>query len=133
MRSERWSSAFASAAKTAGLQAETREELARLDERLYRIWNLGDNVLLGWTYIADQILVLSVRHYAIAESVHSAGPDADGKRHAPSVIDEVLSGPKYRVPEDFERIFRADQQAGLFDRPIESIEPLWIRCAPRRG
>jgi DNA polymerase elongation subunit (family B) len=30
------------------------------------------------------------------------------------------------APEDFERIFRLDEQGGLFDRPIASIEPLWI-------
>ena len=33
------------------------------------------------------------------------------------------------APEDFERIFRLDEQMGLFDRPIATIEPLWIRCA----
>jgi DNA polymerase elongation subunit (family B) len=29
--------------------------------------------------------------------------------------------------EDFEQLFRVDGQPGLFDRPVESIEPLWIR------
>jgi DNA polymerase I len=31
-------------------------------------------------------------------------------------------------PEDFEQLFRPDGQAGLFDRPVESIQPRWIRC-----
>ncbi|MDQ6659468.1 MAG: ribonuclease H-like domain-containing protein, partial [Chloroflexota bacterium] len=31
-------------------------------------------------------------------------------------------------PEDFEQLFRLDHQQGLFDQPIESIEPRWIRC-----
>ncbi len=31
------------------------------------------------------------------------------------------------APEDFERLFRLDQQIGLFDRPVGAIEPLWIR------
>lgn len=30
--------------------------------------------------------------------------------------------------EDYERIFRLEEQAGLFDRPIAAIEPLWIRA-----
>jgi DNA polymerase elongation subunit (family B) len=30
--------------------------------------------------------------------------------------------------EDFDQMFRPDTQLGLFDRPIEAIEPLWIRC-----
>jgi hypothetical protein len=29
--------------------------------------------------------------------------------------------------EDFEQLFRVEQ-AGLFDQPVESIEPRWIRC-----
>lgn len=31
------------------------------------------------------------------------------------------------APEDFEQLFRVEQ-AGLFDQPVESIEPRWIRC-----
>jgi DNA polymerase, archaea type len=32
------------------------------------------------------------------------------------------------TPEDFDQMFRPDAQLGLFDRPIETIQPLWIRC-----
>ncbi|HWQ15465.1 MAG TPA: DNA polymerase domain-containing protein [Roseiflexaceae bacterium] len=32
------------------------------------------------------------------------------------------------APEDFDQLFRLDAQLGLFDRPIETIQPLWIRC-----
>ena len=31
-------------------------------------------------------------------------------------------------PEDFEQLFRLDGQSGLFDQPIEHIQPRWIRC-----
>lgn len=31
------------------------------------------------------------------------------------------------APEDFAQLFRVDGQSGLFDRPVESIQPLWIR------
>lgn len=34
------------------------------------------------------------------------------------------------APEDFEQLFRVEQ-AGLFDQPVESIEPRWIRCNNR--
>ena len=30
--------------------------------------------------------------------------------------------------EDFEQLFRLDGQEGLFDRPVEDIQPRWIRC-----
>jgi DNA polymerase elongation subunit (family B) len=32
------------------------------------------------------------------------------------------------APEDFDQLFRSDAQLGLFDRPLETIQPLWIRC-----
>ena len=31
-------------------------------------------------------------------------------------------------PEDFAQLFRLDGLSGLFDKPIETIEPKWIRC-----
>ncbi len=36
-------------------------------------------------------------------------------------------------PTDFELIFRLDAQLGLFDQPLEQIEPLWIRCPEIEG
>jgi DNA polymerase, archaea type len=32
------------------------------------------------------------------------------------------------APEDFDQMFRPDAQLGLFDRPIETMQPLWIQC-----
>ncbi|HEY4389529.1 MAG TPA: DNA polymerase domain-containing protein, partial [Ktedonobacteraceae bacterium] len=31
--------------------------------------------------------------------------------------------------EDFEQLFRLEGQEGLFDQPVEDIQPLWIRCS----
>lgn len=33
-------------------------------------------------------------------------------------------------PADFAQLFRLDTQPGLFDEPIENIQPRWIRCQP---
>jgi DNA polymerase elongation subunit (family B) len=32
------------------------------------------------------------------------------------------------APEDFAQLFRADAQLGMFDQPVEQIQPIWIRC-----
>ncbi len=32
------------------------------------------------------------------------------------------------APDDFEQLFRVNGQPGLFDRPVEAIQPRWIRC-----
>ena len=73
-------------------------ELARLDAELFAIWNLGDNVLLGWTAGDGELLVLWVRHYAIAESVHAGSAQ---------FINQILAGPKRLEPEEFRRVCRA--------------------------
>lgn len=33
------------------------------------------------------------------------------------------------APADFDQLFRPDAQLGLFDQPIEAIQPRWVRCA----
>src|SRR5688572_25716998 len=112
MRRGTWFNRFAAEGGALDLSAETREELARLDEKLFAVWNLGDNVLLGWTQSGADLLLLSVRHYVIPESVHAGGghqgemSDAmrDAMRDAQRFINEVLSGPKYLKPEQFERV-----------------------------
>jgi hypothetical protein len=75
--------------------------LSRLDRELFAIWNLGQNVLLAWTQTAGGLLVLSVRHHAVPESVHSA---PGGPRHADAIfVDALLSGPKHLRVEVFAR------------------------------
>jgi hypothetical protein len=34
---------------------------------------------------------------------------------------------KAYATKDFEQLFRIDEQLGFFDRPVEHIEPIWIR------
>jgi hypothetical protein len=101
-----WFDTFAADGAALDLQAETREELARLDDALFAIWNLGDNVLLCWTHAAGELLLLSVRHYAIPEMVH-AGADNDGGMRDARFVNELLSGPKYLKPEEFKRVCEA--------------------------
>ena len=100
------------------LRAHTREELARLDSRLFAIWNLGDNVLLAWTRSAESLLFLAVRHYAIPELLH-AGSDNDAATPGETqFVNDVLAGPKYLASEDFDRVCRA------FNRAPEAVRVL---------
>ncbi|HEX7812965.1 MAG TPA: hypothetical protein VF460_13745, partial [Burkholderiales bacterium] len=107
MRRGTWFNTFAAAGKSLDLPAQTRDELEKLDDALYSIWNLGDNVLLGWTHGDNELHVLSVRHYAIPETIHGADGSMAGVKEPPRFINDVLSGPKYLQPEDFKRISRA--------------------------
>jgi hypothetical protein len=107
MKHSTWLNSIAAETGTLDLPAETREELARLDEKLFAIWNLGENVLLGWTHSSGALLFLSVRHHVIPESVHAGADSNDWTRDARQFINAVLSGPKYLKPEEFHRVRHA--------------------------
>ena len=32
------------------------------------------------------------------------------------------------APEDFQQLFRVDGQPGLFDRRVEEMQAVWVRC-----
>ena len=136
MRRGTWFNTFAADGGTLDLPVETREELARLDHELFAIWNLGDNVLLAWTHSEDGILLLAVRHYAIPESVHAGSQDGGRMPDARGFINEVLSGPKYLSPGEFERVcqaFNCEPRAMRVNVPVdnESLAGLvsdMVRC-----
>jgi hypothetical protein len=115
------SNTFAAGAAAVDLKVETREALARLDNELLALWNLGDNVLLCWTHAAGELLLLSVRHYAIPEAVHG-GVGQDGGPRDARFINELLAGPKYLKPEEFKRVceaFHCEPTVVRFDLRIE--------------
>jgi len=51
MKRATWLDLFgASAGPRQALPAKAREALSRLDDALFDIWNLGENVLLAWNH-----------------------------------------------------------------------------------
>ena len=63
------------------------------------------------------------------------GPDLDDRRdydvdHYLRTLTSSYAGRlrKAFAPEDFAQLFRTDRQAGMFDRPLAEIAPLWVRC-----
>ena len=117
MKRGSWFNAFAANENSAqGLALPAREEIAKLDDALYTLWNLGDNVIIAWTFKGKELRFLSVRHYAIPEAIHASPSDQEGLTDAVKFINDVLSGPKFLVPEMFERVCR------LFDARPEIID-----------
>ena len=103
MKRGSWFNAFASNETSAhGLAPTEREEISRLDDALYTLWNLGDNVIVAWTFKGREVRLLSVRHYAIPEAIHTSQMHAGGD--TVKFINGVLSGPKFLVPEMFDRV-----------------------------
>ena len=116
MKRGSWFNAFAGNEDSAlGLARQEREEIAKLDDALYSLWNLGDNVIIGWTFAGRELRFLSVRHYAIPEAIHAGTPRREGATDIVKFINGVLSGPKFLVPEMFDRVCR------VFDAEPERI------------
>ncbi|MBI3530486.1 MAG: hypothetical protein HY067_21275 [Betaproteobacteria bacterium] len=105
MKRGSWINAFAANENSAqGLAPQAREEISKLDDALYTLWNLGDNVVIAWTFKGQELRFLSVRHYAIPEAIHADTPHREGMTDTVKFINGVLSGPKFLVPEMFDRV-----------------------------
>ena len=101
MKRSTWLDIFAAVDGSAqSLSRGTRDSIARLDEALFALWNLGENVLLAWSRSGSELRVLAVRHYLIAEAI-ALTPQGGSTAGATALINDILAGPKYLPPEAF--------------------------------
>jgi hypothetical protein len=84
------------------LTPPVRQALSSLDDALFDVWNLGDNIILVWTRDEGEARFLAVRHYAIIEAFDAA-PSAPGDASG-AFINGILAGPKLVAPAEFDRI-----------------------------
>lgn len=80
-----------------------RKALSDLDDKLFDLWNLGENVILAWTREDVELRFLTVHHFAIADTPTIA---ETGGRSANEVISQILASPKHVSPDEIERIHR---------------------------
>ncbi|MEO8159353.1 MAG: hypothetical protein ABI648_16260 [Betaproteobacteria bacterium] len=117
MKRGSWINAFTATESSAqGLATQIREEIAKLDDALYTLWNLGDNVIIAWTFQGQELRFLSVRHYAIPDAIHPDTRNGGNSTDTVEFINGVLAGPKFLVPDGFERVCR------VFDAKPEVIK-----------
>ena len=64
-------------------------------------------MLLAWTYSAESLHFLAVRHYAIPELVRGSADGNGGMLEETQFVNDVLAGPKYLAGEEFARVCRA--------------------------
>ena len=84
------------------LTPPVRQALIRLDDALFDVWNLGDNIVLVWTRDDREARFLAVRHYTIIEAF-APGPAGPGDASG-DFINGILAGPKLVPPAEFDRI-----------------------------
>ncbi len=97
------------------LPPPVRDALADLDDRLFDVWNLGENVFLAWTHEGTSLRFLTVRHYAIAEAIHSKSAPLENIAASSDFINKVLAGPKHLPAAEFLDIAQA------LDSVIETV------------
>jgi hypothetical protein len=107
MKRQSWLELFVQTANDGKpLPALTRDALSNLDQTLYEVWSLGDNLVLAWTRLDRNLCFLAVRHYAIVETFGGDFAGDDNSR-SNEFINELLAGPKCHPPAEFERIRRS--------------------------
>jgi hypothetical protein len=100
MKRSSWLDSLAARAEEVrALTPQMRQSLATLDDVLFGIWNLGDNIILAWTREGQEYRFLAVRHYVILEPF-GANPETQ----AGDFINGILAGPKFVSVAEFERI-----------------------------
>ncbi len=98
-------------------------------------WPVGERVRVFraqdgspvWLPEADDDMPAAVAREQVAELEQRTDYDVE---HYVQVLLTSYAG-RFRkafAPYDWEQLFRLDGQTSMFDRPLESIEPLWIRC-----
>lgn len=88
---------------TRALTLGMRQVLSALDDVLFNVWNLGDNIILVWARQDFQYRFLAVRHYMILEPFGEE-TGARGDDSAGDYMNSILAGPKQVSPEEFDHM-----------------------------
>lgn len=86
-----WLDVVGKIAAARALSPGERAALGKLDEALFDLWNLGENLVLVWTHAGRSLRVLPVHHNDIA-------------KRPGSLFNEILAGPKHVAAAEFERV-----------------------------
>ncbi len=113
-----WLDGFMAYPAPAGLsETQLRENIILLDQALYALWNLGDNLLFAWTPEASGLRALVAPHPMLTEFALGDGnlPPEELTRRA-RLLDKVLSNQEHLDTQAFDAICAA---LGVTPRFIE--------------
>jgi DNA polymerase, archaea type len=97
-------------------------------------WAVGERVRCyraqggRFVWLPDETEDLSDGHTWESQPEEQAQPPYDVEHYLHVLVTSYASRlRKAFAPEVWEQLFRLDQQTGLFDLPVDEMEPLWIR------
>ncbi len=71
-------------------EADTRAHIVALDQALYTLWNLGENLVIGWTLQPRGLLLLVARHALVTEYVQAASSPGEAAQRA-ATLEQLLA------------------------------------------
>jgi hypothetical protein len=104
-----WLDGFMAYPAPAGLSGpQLREHIILLDQALYALWHLGDNLIYAWTPEARGLRVLVAPHQMLTEYALGGGllPQAEVARRTRQ-LDKLLSNQEHLGREDFDAVSEA--------------------------
>lgn len=106
-------------------ETQLRENIILLDQALYALWNLGDNLLFGWTPAPRGLRAIVAPHPMLTEFALGDGnlPPAELTRRA-RLLDKLLSNQEHLEADAFDEVSAA---LGVAPRFIE------LPFAPAKG
>lgn len=110
-----WLDGFMAYAVPTGLsEAQLRDNIVVLDQLLYGLWNLGENLVFAWTPAPQGLRLLVAPHPLLTEFAQGGDDTAEAARRA-RLLDELLATQEHLAPAHFEHIAA---ELGLTPLPI---------------
>jgi len=99
-----WLDGFMAYALPAGVsEAQLRDNIVVLDQLLYDLWNLGENLVFAWTPQAQGLRLLVAPHPLLTEFAQGGADAVEAERRA-RLLDELLATQAHLPAPLFDRI-----------------------------
>ncbi|MBV8469341.1 MAG: hypothetical protein JOY60_05700 [Burkholderiaceae bacterium] len=108
-----WLDGFMAYALPEGVsEGEVRQNIGILDQRLYALWRLGENLIYAWTPTQHGLSILLAPHPLLIEFVRSAPTEVESTRRA-DFLSKLLARQEHLSAEEFDRVSAELQLAPL--------------------
>ncbi|WIV97773.1 hypothetical protein [Kinneretia aquatilis] len=99
-----WLDGFMAYALPTGLaEAQVRHNIVVLDQLLYALWNLGENLVFAWTPLPQGLNLLVAPHPLLTEFTQAPGLAPEEVRRRAQLLDELLAHQSHLSADQFER------------------------------
>jgi hypothetical protein len=118
-------------------EEQVRRHIVLLDQRLYALWSLGQNLIYAWTPEPQGLSLLIASHTLLIEFVNQTGDVAERQRRA-ALLESLLARQEHLEPQAFAQMAQElklqPQQVALPFEPVAGLGlPLLAALVERYG